>query len=237
MRAGDPGAGLRRGLPMVGSRDPEALDLEKARLREIDARPGRWRRWRGYWSLSGPGWVQSALTLGAGSAGSSIFAGAVYGYDLLWVQPVAMFLGVVMFSAIGHQTLVTQARPYDVFRKTLHPGPGLRLGRRGPDRLHHLAVPPIRAGHERQPGHLRRRGPRHAAGAHRPGPPRRGHGALLELRAGQPAGRAALRARSQISRPADGRSSSSSSSSRPASISGPSSRGSSASTSPATARA
>ncbi|NLH77237.1 MAG: divalent metal cation transporter [Acidobacteria bacterium] len=112
---------LRRGLPMVGARDPEALEGEKARLREIDARPGRLRRWRGYWSLSGPGWVQSALTLGAGSAGSSIFAGAVYGYDLLWVQPVAMFLGVVMFAAIGHQTLVTQARPYDVFRKALHP--------------------------------------------------------------------------------------------------------------------
>jgi Mn2+/Fe2+ NRAMP family transporter len=121
MSSGDPGAGLRRGLPMVGARDPEALELEKARLREIDARPGRWQRWRGYWSLSGPGWVQSALTLGAGSASSSIFAGAAYGYDLLWVQPVAMFLGVVMFAAIGHQALVTQARPYDVFRKTLHP--------------------------------------------------------------------------------------------------------------------
>ena len=112
---------LRRGLPMVRARDPEALEREKARLREIDARPGLWRRWRGYWSLSGPGWVQSALTLGAGSAGSSIFAGAVYGYDLLWVQPVAMFLGVVMFAAIGHQVLVTQARPYDAFRKKLHP--------------------------------------------------------------------------------------------------------------------
>ncbi len=112
---------LRRGLPMVAARDPEALEREKARLREIDARPGRWRRWRAYWSLSGPGWVQSALTLGAGSAGSSIFAGAVFGYDLLWVQPVAMFLGVVVFSAIGHQLLVTQARPYDVFGKKLHP--------------------------------------------------------------------------------------------------------------------
>jgi len=112
---------IRRGLPMVGARDPEALAGERAQLRAIAARPGFWRRWKGYWSLSGPGWVQSALTLGAGSAGSSIFAGAVYGYDLLWVQPVAMFLGVVVFAAIGHQALVTQARPYDVFRKTLHP--------------------------------------------------------------------------------------------------------------------
>jgi len=120
--------GLRRGLPMVQARDPEALEQEKSRLREIEARPGRWRRWRGYWSLSGPGWVQSALTLGAGSAGSSIFAGAVFGYKLLWVQPVAMFLGIVVFSAIGHQLLATEARPYDVFRKKLHPALALSWG-------------------------------------------------------------------------------------------------------------
>jgi manganese transport protein len=106
---------------MVRARDPEALEREKKRLGEIDARPRPWQRWRGYWSLSGPGWVQSALTLGAGSAGSSIFAGAVFGYQLLWIQPVAMFLGVVMFGAIGHQLLTTEARPYDVFRKKLHP--------------------------------------------------------------------------------------------------------------------
>jgi manganese transport protein len=113
---------------MVRSRDPEALEREKAALRAIDARPGFWRRWRGYWSLSGPGWVQSALTLGAGSAGSAIYAGAVFGYDLLWVQPVAMFLGVVVFSAIGHQVLATQARPYDAFRKELHPALAVSWG-------------------------------------------------------------------------------------------------------------
>jgi len=112
---------LRRGLPMVEARDPAALEREKAVLREVNARPRAWQRWRGYWGLSGPGWVQSALTLGAGSAGSSIYAGAVFGYQLLWVQPVAMFLGVMVFAAIGHQALITRARPYDVFRKKLHP--------------------------------------------------------------------------------------------------------------------
>jgi manganese transport protein len=106
---------------MVGSRDPEELAAEKARLAEIDSRRGLWGRFRGYWSLAGPGWVQSALTLGAGSAGASIFAGAMFGYDLLWVQPVAMFLGVAVFAAIGHQLVLTQARPYDVFRRKLHP--------------------------------------------------------------------------------------------------------------------
>ncbi|MGD2245848.1 MAG: divalent metal cation transporter, partial [Candidatus Aminicenantes bacterium] len=119
---------LRRGLPMVEARDPEALEQEKRLLREINARPHFWQRWKGYWGLSGPGWVQSAVTLGAGSAGAAIFAGAVYGYKLLWVQPVAMFLGIMMFAAIGHQLLVTRARPYDVFWKRLHPGLALFWG-------------------------------------------------------------------------------------------------------------
>ncbi len=119
---------LRRGLPMVEARDPEALEQEKQLLREINARPHFWQRWKGYWGLSGPGWVQSAVTLGAGSAGAAIFAGAVYGYKLLWVQPVAMFLGVLMFAAIGHQVLVTRARTYDVFWKRLHPSLALFWG-------------------------------------------------------------------------------------------------------------
>ena len=119
---------LRRGLPMVEARDPEALEQEKKLLENIGARPHFWQRWQGYWELSGPGWVQSALTLGAGSASAAIYAGAVYGYRLLWVQPVAMFLGVMMFAAIGHQLLTTRARPYDVFWKKLHPGLALLWG-------------------------------------------------------------------------------------------------------------
>jgi len=119
---------LQRGLPMVEARDPEALDQEKQLLANINDRPHFWQRWQGYWGLSGPGWVQSALTLGAGSASAAIFAGAVYGYKLLWVQPVAMFLGVMMFAAIGHQLLTTRARPYDVFRKKLHPSLALLWG-------------------------------------------------------------------------------------------------------------
>jgi len=119
---------LRRGLPMVEKLDQEALQHEIASLQEINARPNRWARWRGYWKLSGPGWLQSAVTLGAGSAASSIFAGSVFGYRLLWVQPVSMFLGIIMFAAIGKQALVTRARPYDVFWKTLHPSLALFWG-------------------------------------------------------------------------------------------------------------
>jgi len=119
---------LKRGLPMVEERDRSSLDKEKEYLIRVNAKPYFWQRWFGYWKLSGPGWIQSALTLGAGSAGSAIFAGSVFGYKLLWVQPVAMFLGVMMFSAIGHQLLNTQARPYDVFWKRLHPGLAILWG-------------------------------------------------------------------------------------------------------------
>ena len=109
-------------MPMVEARDSQALQQEIELLHEINSRPHFGERWRGYIKLSGPGWLQSAVTLGAGSAGSSIFAGAVFGYKLLWVQPVAILLGVIMFMAIGHQLLITRARPYDVFWKKLHPG-------------------------------------------------------------------------------------------------------------------
>jgi Mn2+/Fe2+ NRAMP family transporter len=119
---------LQRGLPMVEARDPQALQQEIDLLRDINSRPHFWQRWKGYLKLSGPGWLQSAVTLGAGSAGSSIFAGAVFGYKLLWVQPVAIFIGVIMFLAIGHQLLMTRARPYDVFWKKLHPSLALFWG-------------------------------------------------------------------------------------------------------------
>lgn len=91
-------------------------------------RSGLLRRWREYWKLTGPGWLQSAITLGAGSAGSTILAGAAFGYKLLWVNPLAMFLGVIVFAAIGRQTLLTHARPYEVFWKRLHPALALFWG-------------------------------------------------------------------------------------------------------------
>ncbi len=119
---------LRRGFPLVKERDSRSLEEEGAYLREVNDRPGAFRRWSGYWKLTGPGWLQSAITLGAGSAGSTILAGAAYGYKLLWVSPLAMLLGVAVFGSIGRQTLLTQARPYDVFWKRLHPALALFWG-------------------------------------------------------------------------------------------------------------
>jgi len=91
---------LKRVFPLVKERDVQALEAERAILREVDGCRNLISRWKGYWKLTGPGWLQSAITLGAGSAGSTILAGAGFGYKLLWVSPLAMFLGVAVFAAI-----------------------------------------------------------------------------------------------------------------------------------------
>jgi Mn2+/Fe2+ NRAMP family transporter len=79
-------------------------------------------RLRGYLSLSGPGYLQSALTLGAGTATASLFSGAVFGYQLLWVAPLSMALGVIVLAAVAHQTLSTGLRPLPAMRR--HAGKG-----------------------------------------------------------------------------------------------------------------
>lgn len=65
-----------------------------------------------YLRMSGPGWMQGAMTLGGGSAIASLTIGGVYGYDLLWVQPLSMLIGCVMLFALSHQTLSTGERPF-----------------------------------------------------------------------------------------------------------------------------
>lgn len=74
-----------------------------------------------YLRLSGPGWLQGAMTLGGGSAITSLTIGAVYGYELLWVQPVAMIIGCIMLFALSHQTLSTRRRPYQAMRDFVSP--------------------------------------------------------------------------------------------------------------------
>lgn len=109
-----------QGLPMFTAADPQALTKEKAQLTALEKK-GLFGRWRGYFVMTGPGWLQSALTLGGGSAMASLFAGAYLQYKLLWVQPVAMLLGIIMLSAISHQTLSTGARPFSTIKRIFHP--------------------------------------------------------------------------------------------------------------------
>ncbi len=111
---------LARGLPMFTASAPEVLAKEKADLAELEGK-GLLVRWKGYFGKTGPGWLQSALVLGSGSAMASLFAGAFLEYKLLWVQPLAMALGIILFAAMSYQTLSTGVRPFDAMKHYIHP--------------------------------------------------------------------------------------------------------------------
>ena len=83
------------GLPMFTAADPETLARERDELSELEKKP-LGGRWRGYFSKTGPGWLQAGITLGGGSAIASLYCGAHYQYRLLWVQPLAMLVGVIV---------------------------------------------------------------------------------------------------------------------------------------------
>jgi Mn2+/Fe2+ NRAMP family transporter len=74
-----------------------------------------------YAKLSGPGWLQGAITLGGGSLAGALYVGIISGYHLMWLQPLAMVLGVIMLSAIGYVTLSTGQRPFASIRQFVSP--------------------------------------------------------------------------------------------------------------------
>ena len=108
------------GLAHIAATDPQALARERETLEAL-AGEGVLTRFRGYFALTGPGWLQSAFTLGGGSAVASLYLGAHYGYELLWVQPLAMIVGVTMLAACAHQTLSTGLRPFAAMSRFVHP--------------------------------------------------------------------------------------------------------------------
>jgi Mn2+/Fe2+ NRAMP family transporter len=71
--------------------------------------------------LSGPGWLQSAITLGGGSLAGSLYLGVIGGYEMLWLQPLMMILGIVMLSAIAYVTLSTGERPFGAINRHVSP--------------------------------------------------------------------------------------------------------------------
>jgi len=104
-----------RGLRMASPPEAAALAAERAVLERLASRPPA-ERIGGYLRLLGPGYLQSAMTLGGGTVSSALFAGALFGYQLLWVAPLAMALGLVMLAAVSWQTLSTGQRPFPAMR-------------------------------------------------------------------------------------------------------------------------
>ena len=91
--------------------DRELLQQAQAEGRTLSA----------YVRLSGPGWLQSAITLGGGSLAGALFLGALAGTSLLWLQLMAIIMGVVMLSAISYVTLSTGRRPFEAINSEINP--------------------------------------------------------------------------------------------------------------------
>lgn len=75
----------------------------------------------GYGKLTGPGWVQAAVTLGGGSLVGALYLGIIGGYEFLWLQPLAMLCGIIMLGAISHVTLSCEERPFRIMHKKISP--------------------------------------------------------------------------------------------------------------------
>lgn len=88
----------------------------------VDARAkGKGATLLAYLRLSGPGWLQSAITLGGGSLAGSLYLGVVAGFGLLWLQPLFMILGIIMLCAIGYVTMSTSERPFWAICRHVNP--------------------------------------------------------------------------------------------------------------------
>ena len=74
-----------------------------------------------YLKYSGPGFLQSAITLGGGSLAGALFLGVIGGFEMLWVQLCAMVMGAIMLGAIAYVTLTTGSSPFKGIRDHVNP--------------------------------------------------------------------------------------------------------------------
>ena len=88
---------------------------EAAFIATLEGR-GRLSRYGAYLRRGGPGYLQSAMTLGGGTAASSLFAGRMFGYELLWVAPVGMLIGILLLGVLARLALEEQGRHPRVVR-------------------------------------------------------------------------------------------------------------------------
>ena len=98
----------------------DSLAEEKELLKSVEHAPAS-KKVSTYTKLSGPGWLQGAITLGGGSLAGSLYLGVIGGTQLLWLQPLMMVLGVLMLSVIGYVTLSTGRSPFQAINKHINP--------------------------------------------------------------------------------------------------------------------
>ncbi|MGJ8725892.1 MAG: divalent metal cation transporter [Roseibacillus sp.] len=98
----------------------DQYERELAAIESVaDAPPAK--KFFAYAKLSGPGWLQGAITLGGGSLAGALFLGSTSGFGAMWVQPLAMICGIIMLSAIAYVTLSTGNRPFHSINRHLNP--------------------------------------------------------------------------------------------------------------------
>ncbi|MDA7524485.1 divalent metal cation transporter [Verrucomicrobia bacterium] len=102
------------------SEHQDRFEMEKALIDSVEGK-GAVDKAKVFVRLSGPGWLQSAITLGGGSLASGLFLGVIGGYQMLWVQWLAMFFGVTMLCAISYVTLSTESSPFTNIRRHINP--------------------------------------------------------------------------------------------------------------------
>ena len=102
--------------------EPANSRIEQDRQQILEAQQqGAGAKIKVYTKLSGPGWLQSAITLGGGSLAGGLYLGILSGYHLMWLQPLAMIMGVIMLSAIGYVALSTKERPFASINNHISP--------------------------------------------------------------------------------------------------------------------
>jgi len=88
----------------------------------LDAKArGKFAQLGAFCKLSGPGWMQSATTLGGGSLASALYLGVLGGFGFMWLQPVAMILGIIMLGAISYVTLSISGKPMRAINEHISP--------------------------------------------------------------------------------------------------------------------
>jgi Mn2+/Fe2+ NRAMP family transporter len=96
--------------------------IEKDRQLIVSARQkGTGSLVKAYMRLSGPGWLQSGITVGGVSFSSSLYLGVIVGFSMMWLQPVAMILGIIMLGAMAYVTLSIREKPLKAINDHVSP--------------------------------------------------------------------------------------------------------------------
>ena len=101
---------------------PNEIDIARNRQLLVAAQEkGRFSTLGAFFRLSGPGWLQSAITLGGGSLGSALYLGVLGGTSMLWLNLIAIIVGVIMLSSISYVVLSSGERPLKAINEHVNP--------------------------------------------------------------------------------------------------------------------